>query len=134
MEIGECHIEVELSMDKTIEESHCMIKITEVNLVEEILKENKIIEVRNLEVDIEVILGTITLEEVEVCLEKDSIQVILGDMSKVTVDEDQVQEQVLIEIESHALNIGSMIILPKTVQIYQKKKRNSQNRYSRCLT
>ena len=29
VELGECHIEVELSMDKTIEEGHNMIKIIE---------------------------------------------------------------------------------------------------------
>ena len=44
--VGECHIEVELSMDKIIEEGHSMIKITEVNLGEEILEVCKIIEVR----------------------------------------------------------------------------------------
>ena len=31
VEIAECHREVELSMDKAIEESHNMIKITEVS-------------------------------------------------------------------------------------------------------
>ena len=56
MEIGECHIEVELSMDKTIEEGCSMIKIIEVILGEKILEECRIIEVRILEVDIEVTL------------------------------------------------------------------------------
>ena len=56
VEIGECHIEKELCMDKTIEEGHSMIKITEVILREEILEECKIIEVRILEVDIEATL------------------------------------------------------------------------------
>ena len=76
VEIGECHIEEELSMDKTIQEGCSMIKITEVTLGEEILEECIIIEVRILEVDIEVILGMITLEQVEVGVEKDSVQVI----------------------------------------------------------
>ena len=42
----------------------------------------------------------ITLEEVEVGLEKDSIQVISEEMKKAVVDQDQVLEQVLIEIGS----------------------------------
>ena len=54
-----------------------MIKITEVTLGEEILEEHKTIEVRILEVYIEVILEMPTFEEVEVGLGKDSIQVIL---------------------------------------------------------
>ena len=52
--IGECYIEVELSMDKVIEEGHTMIKITEVILEKESLEEHKIIEVKILEEDIEV--------------------------------------------------------------------------------
>ena len=42
--IGECHIEVEVSMDKITEEGHNMIKIIEVILGKEILEECKIIE------------------------------------------------------------------------------------------
>ena len=56
-----------------------------------------------------------TLEEVEVDLEKDRIQVILEEMIKAVVNQDQVQEQVLIEIGSDVLNVGSMIILLKTI-------------------
>ena len=96
VEIGECHIKVELSMEKTIEEGHSVIKIIEVTLGKEILGECKIIEVRILELEIEVTLGMITLEEVEVGLEKDSIQVTLEEMREAVVDQDQVQEQVLI--------------------------------------
>ena len=117
VEIGECHIEVELSIDKTIEEGHSMVITTEVTLGKKILEECKIIEVRILEVDIKVILGMPTLEEVEVGLEKDSIPVILEEMSKVVavvVGPDQVQEQVLIEIGFDILNVGSVIISPKT--------------------
>ena len=84
--IGECHIEVELSMDKIIEEGHSMIKITEVILGKEILEEHKITEVRILIVDIEVISGTIILEEIEVGLEKDSIQVTLAEVIEAAVD------------------------------------------------
>ena len=53
-----------------------MIKITEGTLGKKTLEEHKVIEVRILEMDIEVILAMTTLEEVEVCLEKDSFQVI----------------------------------------------------------
>ena len=69
--IGECHIEVELSMHKIIEEGHSMIKITEVILGKEILEKCKITDIRILEVDIEVTLGMTKLEEVQVGLEKD---------------------------------------------------------------
>ena len=44
----------------------------------------------------------ITLEEVEVGLEKESSQVTLGEMREAVVDLDQVQTWVLIEIESDA--------------------------------
>ena len=52
--MGECHIDVELSTDKTIEGGHNMIKIIEVILGQEILEECRIREVRILEMDIEV--------------------------------------------------------------------------------
>ena len=121
--IRECHVEVEPSVEKIIEEGHSMIKIREVTLGKEILEEYQIIEVKILGVDIEVTLGMTVLEEVAVGLEKDSIQVMLGGMIEVTVDQDQIQEQVPIEIELDALSVGSMITLPNTVQIYQKQKR-----------
>ena len=109
VEIVECHIEVEFSMDKIIEEECSLIKI----LGEAMLEECKIIEVRILEVDIEVTLEMITLEKVQVGLEKDSIHVVLEDMSKVVIGPDQVQELLLIEIGYNDLNVGSMIILTK---------------------
>ena len=62
--IGECHVEVELSTDKIIEEGHSMIRITEVILEKEILEKCKITEVRILEVDIKIALGMIILEEI----------------------------------------------------------------------
>ena len=92
VEIEEWHIEVEPSMDKTIEDSHSMITITEVTSGEEILEECKIIEVRILEVDKEVALVMTTLKEVEVVLQKDNIQVILEEMSKAVVGPDQVHK------------------------------------------
>ena len=69
-----------------------------------------------------------TLEEVQVGLEKDSIQVILEEMSKAVVGPDQVWEWVLLGIGLDVLNVGSMIILPKTVQIYwiHKKEQSEQ--------
>ena len=82
----------------------------------------------------EVTLGMITLEEVQVDLKKDSTRVTLSEMIEAAVDQDWVQEQVIIEMESGALSVGSMIILPNTVQIYQTQKKNSQSRYSKCLT
>ena len=88
VEIGKYHIEVEASMDKTIEEGHTMIKIIKVTLREEILEEHKIIEVRILEVDVEVTIEMTTLEEVEVGLEKDSIQVVLEEMRESVIGPD----------------------------------------------
>ena len=44
-------------------------------------------------------------------------------MKEAVVGPDQVQEQVLIEIGFDVLNVGNIIILPKTVQIYQIRKR-----------
>ena len=76
VKIGEFHIEAKLSMDKTIEECCNMSKIIEETLGEEILEKFKITEVRILEVDVD--------------LEKDSIQVTLEEMAGAVVDLDQV--------------------------------------------
>ena len=54
--------------------------------------------------------------DVEVGLLKDNFQVILGEMIEVTVDQDQVLEQVPIKIELDASNVGNMTTLPKIVQ------------------
>ena len=83
-------IKIDIRTDKTIQEGHSMITITEVILGEEILEECQIIEVRILEVDIELTLDRITLEDVVVGLEEDSIQVVIEQMSKVVVGLDQV--------------------------------------------
>ena len=78
-------------MDKTIEEGHNMLIPIEMILGEKILEKHKIIEVRILEVYIEVIIETTTLEEVEVGLGKDNIQIILEGMTEaVAVGLDQV--------------------------------------------
>ena len=105
-------MEVELSIDKIMEEGQSMIKITEVILGKEILEEI-----------IEVNLGMVILEEVEVGLEVDSIQVTLGGMTEATVDQDQVEVQVPTEMVLDALSVGSMITLPKTVLIYQETEK-----------
>ena len=66
--------------------------------------------------DTEEIIEKIIMEEVEVGLEKDRFQIISEGMKEVIVmDLDQVQELVLIEIGLGAINVGSMIILQKTV-------------------
>ena len=91
VEIGECHLEVELSMDRTIEESRDVLTIIEMTLGEEILEKCKIIEVKALEVDTEVPIDMRTLEEVDIGLEKDNICVILEGMIKaVVLDQDQI--------------------------------------------
>ena len=88
MEIGECHLEVELSMDRIIEEGHNMLIIIEMTLGKKML-ECKIIDVKIFEVDIEVTLEMTTLEEVEVGLETDNIQVISeGIIEAVVVGQD----------------------------------------------
>ena len=89
--IGECHLGVELDMDKIIKEGCNMLIIIEMTLGEEILGKCKIIEVSIIEVDIETFIEITILEEVEVGPGRDSIQVILGEMIKaVVVDQDQV--------------------------------------------
>ena len=90
MEIGECHLEVELSMDRILEEGHNMLTIIEMTFEENILERCKIIEVKILKADIDITIEMMTLEEVEVGLEKDNIQVILeGMIEAVVVDQDQ---------------------------------------------
>ena len=59
VEMGECHIEAELSRATIIEKGHSMVKITEVISEEEILEKCKITEVKILEEDIEVASGMI---------------------------------------------------------------------------
>ena len=79
-------------MDRNIEEGHIMLIAYRNDFRRDNFRETcKIIEVRNLEVDIEVIIKTTTLEEVEVGLGKDNIQVILQRMTEaVAIGLDQV--------------------------------------------
>ena len=94
MEIEGHHSEVEVSTDRIIGEDHNMSILIEMTLGETILGKCKIIEVKILKVDIEVIIEMTTLEEIEVGLGKDSIQVILeGMIEAVVVDEDQYKSQ-----------------------------------------
>ena len=86
VEIGKCHIEVELSMNRIIEEGCNMTTTIEVTLGDEILEDGKIIVVKISEMDIEVSIKMKTLEEVEVGLEKDSIDVMYEGMIKAVVD------------------------------------------------
>ena len=89
--MGECHLVVELSMDRIIEQGCNTLTIIEMTLEEEIVEEHKFIEVKILEVDIEVTIETTILEKVAVGLGKDNIQVILEGMIKVViVDQGQV--------------------------------------------
>ena len=46
MEIGECHLEVGLSIYRIIEEGHNTLTIIEMTLGEELLEEHRIIEVK----------------------------------------------------------------------------------------
>ena len=55
--------------------------------------------------------------------DKDSIQVILGEMIKAVVEQDQIWEQVLLEIGLEVLDEGRMIILLKNVWMRQRKNR-----------
>ena len=117
VQIGEHHIEVEVSMDKIIEEDHVMFIIIEM-IIEEITPEmHRITEDQRVEVETEGIIGRILLEEVGVSLGRDNIQVILEGMIEVTVDQDQV-ELVLAEIEWDVMGVGNMIISLRTVQQY----------------
>ena len=130
VEIDECHLGVEFSMDRIIEEGHNMLTFIEMTLGKETLKKCKNYRGQNQRCDIEVILEMMTLEEVEVDLEKDNIQVILVVMIEaVVVDQDQVQEPVLIGIGLDVLNVGSMIIFLKTVgtQIQKRVRTNTAN-------
>ena len=90
-------------------------------LGEKILEDHKIMEAKILEVDIQVIIETRTLEVVEVGLGKDNIQVIL----------EGVTEPVPTEIELDVLKVGNMIILLRPVQTHKEKK--IQNRYNKFI-
>ena len=90
VQIGECHLGIELNMYRITEEGCNMLIIIEMTIGEKMLEECKNIEVKILEVDIEVTIETMTFEEVEVDLQKDNIQIILEGMTKAVVDQDQV--------------------------------------------
>ena len=116
MEIEGLHSEVEVIMDRSIGEYHNISIIIEMTIGETILERHKIIEVKTLDVDIEIIIIEMTtLEEVEVGLRKNNNQVILAEIIEVIAGQDQVQEPVLIETELDVLSVGNMIILQKTV-------------------
>ena len=109
-----------------------MFKITEEILGQQILEKGKTTEVKILEEDIEVASGTVILIEIGVGLEKENFQVILGEIIKVAVGQDQVLEQVPIEIELDVSNLGNMTTLPKIVQTCWRQKKVRQNKCSKC--
>ena len=90
MVIEECHLGVELSMDRIIEEDCSMLIIIEMTLGQEIIWKCKTIEVSIIEVDIETTKEMTILKEVEADPGKDSTQVTLEGMIEVVVDQDQV--------------------------------------------
>ena len=108
----------------------CFIRIVDRDLIQ--YSACKIIEVKILEVDIEVIIEMMTFKRGRSRSRKDNIQVILKGMTEVVViGQDQVQEPVLIGIGLDVSNVGNMIILLKIVQIH--KHRKSQSRYKKCV-
>ena len=74
------HMGVILSMGRIIKKGLSIFNIPEEILREEILEKHKTIEVTILEVDTEVALGTVSLIEVGVGLEKDNFWITLGEM------------------------------------------------------
>ena len=89
---------------------------------------------QNLEVDIEVTIEMKTLEEVEVGLEKDSIQVILEEMIKAVVDQDQVPEQVLMRDRIRCFKCREYDCFAKDcLNISDTEKEQSEQRYNKCL-
>ena len=63
--------------------------------------------------------------EVWVGPEKDSIQVTLGGMIEVAVDQDQDLKQVPTEIELDALGVGNMITFPKIIRMCHTQKKTN---------
>ena len=91
-EIEGHHSEVEVNVDRIIEEDHIMSIIIEMTLEETILEKCKITDVKIIEVDIEGITEMTNLKEVKVGLGTDNIQVISAEMTEVAVvvqDQDQ---------------------------------------------
>ena len=74
MEIEGHHVEVEVSMDKIIEEDYVMSIIIEMTLEKTIVEIYKITEVKSLEEDTEGIIEMSILEEVEIGLGTDNIR------------------------------------------------------------
>ena len=119
VEIGEHHIEVEVSVDKATEEYCITLIITEITLDETILEKHKITENKIIEVDTEEITEMIILEDVEVGLGIDNTQIILEGMIKEVVGLDRIQELAPIKIELDAIGVGNIIIEKESEQIQQ---------------
>ena len=107
--IRECHLEVEVGMDRIIEEGLNMLIIIEMTLGEDILGKCKIMEVSIIEVNIEAIIEMTILEEVEIGLERQFSSNFRKNDQSGNRDQDQVQDLVLIEVELDVLNVRNMI-------------------------
>ena len=129
VETAEQHIEVNINMEKAIEEDHVTLIITEMILDESTLEKHKIIEDKIKDVDTEGNIEIIILKEAEVGI--DGTQIILEGMIKSVVGLVQVQELAQIEIELDAISGGNVIILLQTVQFHRQKMHHSK--YNRCI-
>ena len=110
-------IEIELSMEKTIQKGVNMVWIIEEEtLGEQTIEENRIIEDKPLEEDIEGTTRIVSLIGIETGQEIDTFQIILGGIIAGVIGQDQGLKQVPREPELDALRVGNMIILLRFVQ------------------
>ena len=100
-------------------------QIIEVISEEEILEEHKIIDVKILEEHMEDVLEMVIFDR-DRSRSRESIQVPLGGMIEVAVDQYQALGLVQIEVELDALGVGNKITLSKNVQICQRQKKIRQ--------
>ena len=122
VKIGQ-HIEIEVSMDKIIEEGHfIMSMIIEMTLEETIFEICKITEVKILEEDTEGMIEMTIVVEVGVVLEIDNIQIISKGVTGGVVGLDQLQEPVQIGIELDAIYVGNIIILLRLSNFTGRKR------------
>ena len=84
--------------------------------------------------DIEVALGMIILEEVEIGLGKDSIQVTLREMIEAAADQDQAQEGSTNRDRIRCFKHREYDHFAKDCLNISETEKSSQSRYSRCLT
>ena len=118
-------------MDRFIEGGHNKITIIELTLAEKTLEESKIIEVKISEVDIEVTIEMKTLEEVEVGLEKDSIQLFFRKNDQSSSSSRSGLRPSTNRDRIRCFKCREYDHLLKTVQTRIQKK-NRHNRYNKC--